>query len=194
MEKVIKGELILTVSNQMGIDTVIQIFNPLKNQSINNNRYFFNPLLSSDGIVQSLIAGNIFGTVGFDRNGSYFAVNPTNTGNLFVSSEKYPYNQFLDYLKTVPVFISEVVMKCTNAAQLNQEWLYIQSYPDGTVKEAKIDNSNIVAPDQVQPGIAKFNLNKVIDKFTGIDIQVLNGASLILVMKFETIIDNCCKK
>lgn len=179
------NEIELTVYNNMGFDTEMEIFHPLKDHDKNLNNLLLNGLISGPGINQSLVAGNTFGTRYYDVNGSQMTINPANTGNAFISSTKYPYNQLLNWLRTESIYITKVKIDCVNTEQLKKEWKLRKYYPNGRVYEMPIDNSNIISPEQVQPTVAVFYLNSVITKYTGIAIQMINAASLKINMEFN---------
>lgn len=192
IKRPMKGEINLTINNTFPDNLDVKIFSPLIGQDHIFSHFFLNPSLSTDGLkqllTQSILAGtgNVNGVIGFDSNGTEIIKSNDGLKAISISSEKYPYYSLLEFLKTREIFITRVRLSSNNAAQVKSMWFFTKSYPNGKTKSTPLDLSQVIMPNQVNPLISEFMLNRTIDKFTGITIQMLANTSLSITFDFTS--------
>ena len=187
----LSGQIELTVNNMFPDDLEVRIFGALQSDAFIQNNLFKNPALSDEGLRQALTQsilggfGSLANTAIYLANGNKI-IRGTGVEYISVSSDKYPYQMLMEFLKTGAIYITKCRLYSLNSNQLKRFWYYKKFYPNGQAKSTPLDLSQVVTPDQVQNNIAEFLLNRTIDRFTSIDIAMLANTSLQLTLDFTS--------
>lgn len=144
------------------------------------------PLLTLEGINEVAVNGNAFG-LNYWSNDRLFGI--TNDGLQYweiytKNSFKYSYRALLNYLMSKKIVIGKVKIY-GNAVDIKNNWKIRRYFMDGSTYSDDIVLSNMIPPEQVQENILEFDLNKMIDGDTAIEISMNAGALITLVMDFE---------
>jgi len=179
----------------VGVPYRIELFHALANRAesyaanhLNNQPGFvsFNiPLLTAEGI-QSLQATGVR-NLNYWLNDKMSGTDGAGLQTWTIESAKgvnYSYRSMLNYLASRTIRIGKVKIIGT-AADIKNTWTLRRYFIDGTKTSEDIVLSNMISPEQVQSGILEFNLDKLIDGGTAIEILMNPGASLYVAFEFE---------
>lgn len=154
---------------------------------------FQKPMLSNEGLLHIQNTGSINGTIAWMTNpgsGDSRMIGYNNEGTqlfyITTLTTNFTYRALLEILKTTSIKVGAVKLSSPDAAQLKKDWKIIRNMPNGIVLEENLSLSNILQPTQVQSGIVVFDLNRTIDKYTSIEIDITpNQAGFKISMEYE---------
>ena len=148
------------------------------------------PFNSVEGEIRAGVTGSRNGIIHYDDLGQlkHFSNNGLNQYAISTSNSEYSYRSFNEWLKTVKgIYVTKVRMQADNINQLTKPWALIKRMPTGSKTREDIDNGNIINPTQFQNNIAETYLNRHVDKYTSLQIQMIPSVFLILSIDFKEV-------
>ena len=190
-----KKEMTLILSNSTKFAADVVLFDCLKNAANISNTYntFQNgiytalPINSIEGLLMLLAnqanantGGNLLGLTYFDLKGNLnFNVTAmiqgvtTKLNQLVISTKNNNYFQFLESLKTQSIKIYEANIQSNISPLADENWRIVKTAENGESSIHLLDTTKAITPYTVNNYISILKINKLIDKFTGIVVNVL---------------------
>lgn len=153
------------------------------------------PANTLEGMVKIAAQGNGNGCISWlAAFGLSSIIHLSNNGlqscTISLNSEVFTYRQMIEFLKSSSIKVGKVKITSADVSQVKNSWKFITKKYDKTETSEDIILENLLQPTQVQSGILEFELNRVIDKYTSIQMNInpLN-IGVKISMEFELIKD-----
>lgn len=132
----------------------------------------YNPINTREGLNKAIADGSTANECVWTKQGQIIIGN----GDAFITGESYPYRSFIEFLKTTDILIEKVKVRTNAQSNITQGFTLGATYPDGKGSVFFFDTSSVISPQQINPLIAEYVVNKTIDKFTYMEVilQPLN--------------------
>jgi len=188
-------QITLLVNNPSGSDITIELFHALANrcesyaasQYLNNQPAFFTdgtPMLTAEGILK-IMNPPLLG-MQYWLSETMYGVDNTGTKEWNIqgaSGLKYGYRNILKYLQARKIKVGKVTIQ-GSPTSIRNTWKLRRYFLDNTQFEEDIFVGNNISPEQVNNNIVVFDLNRVIDGDTAIEVHLLAGTFISIIFDF----------
>ena len=190
-----KKELVLTITNNTKINANVVLFDALKNatcvsnplNTLQSGNNLSLPVATIDGLMLLLAnqanaanGGSKKGLCYFDFSGALnmdatALINgvTTSLNSIVISLRNNAYFQFLECLKTQSIRLFTAHVESNISPLQDENWLIVRTLENGEQQNLKPSLMRAISPNTVNATIAILEVNKNIDKYTGIVVNVL---------------------